>query len=116
ALDLADELSRQRAGSQDEDTVDEGPAAHHAVRDGTEGQEEAKDDEEARDEGPLGDLRVWKQSVERGEEEERDAERLKEARREFAEVVNDPEIVEIVVVESDDAAGGQGDRLSQERS
>jgi hypothetical protein len=74
------------------------------VRDRAHGEEEADDDQEAGDEGAVGESSFGKQPVEDGEQNERDPERLQEPGGERGQIPRDAEIIEVVVVKGHDAA------------
>ena len=113
-LDLGDQPERHRARAQDHDALLEGPTPEESVGQRAQRQEHADGEEHTRQDRPLGHPRAREDAVEPGQQDEGDAEGLQQPRDERVEAVDDPEVVQIVVVKSDDAAERQRQGLADD--
>src|SRR5439155_255832 len=113
-LDLLDELHGQLTGAENEDAFHEEAAAEDRIGERAERQEKTDDDDEARDEEPSRDPGIWNERIEDGDEDEGDAQGAHQPGCEVGERSRDAKIVEIVVVERDDAAKGEAEGLTQD--
>ena len=112
-FDFADDLVSEGTRSEDQNALQERPLAHQAIGERSQPQKNRQDEEKAEGESLSRDVDVGEQPVQRREKHECDAGRLKKSRRELAKARDDPEVVEVVVVERHGAAERDGERLSE---
>ncbi len=112
-LHLPDERGGEWGRAENQHSLQEGLPAHDDVEDRAERQKDREDGEEAPEEGLTRDLDRREHGVENCEQDEGDTKGMEESDRKFAERPDDPEVVEVVVVERDGATDGDGKRFRQ---